>query len=1514
MYNKRNIVIFGGFWRMERVIAMKYSVRRLVSWILALAMLAGLCPAFSSTANTESIEEETPQAEIQTVEQECIEELPAPDPVLFEEIPQEIASPAVEESVPEPEYEQEQAAVEADEAEVTEEDISAAPMYSWQALSDDAFFAFLQQGEYASLKGDTEAEEALLLRAQQIQEPGMRDSALEILNAWLNTAAEDETSPAEEADSVPESDTDLPIPDEEEPGQDDVISSDGQEVMDMPLDETDAIEVEPEEALPAEDSEILEFLPDEITEDAGVYNVTLGEINGDDMFFKQEIRGTCTLTASAMLIRRSARILGNPSWPSITESALRPYAWIEGTGMMWNFSYAGITVAHTAIEGWSLGNLAWMLQEHPEGFVAYNARKPHAVLITDITDGIVYCGDPGLYTQRMPLDQSVLSLGSQEETIAAFTAIWYVTSPKLSLTVAPTVPTLNEIPMTISAADNHDGTVTLNWNDAGAASYSVYRSASKDGPWTEVYQANSSTFSWTDTSTRLLHTYYYVVHSYSADRTMGVLSPAVGCTPDRGGNRIASGTCGADICWALYDDGMMLLSGSGAMGNYSAESEEPWFACRSQMKEVYISEGITAIGRSAFGGCTSLTKVVMPATVSVISDWAFRGCSLLQEVVFGGGITQIGYAAFRQCDSLQSITIPDTVTAIGDWAFSNCPALNQVVLPANLSAIGNSMFYEDALLATVAIPASVQTIGEHAFRSCKALRLAALPQQLRSVGKYAFAMCHGITSLDLSGCGGTLAIGEGAFYNCAYMVDLVLPTAEVGASAFAYCYSLTHVRTVGTGDLLTIGANAFLNCTRLGHVLTSGVVQADAASFSGDAAEILVDASCNGGDFTRTEGANLWRSYRYAGANGNSYWFVDETGCMILYGGTASAAGEWGGIAAQVNALQFENGIAGIASGAFASLTSVQDIYMPETAMAIDAEAFSGITAKVHYHNVNGSWTDVAGQNYGGTLTWQEVHTMTWAVEDEPDMETCGSILGTCVVCNATQTVELPKLDLEHYSFTPSDGVGTFVWNNQEYGLFSFTVPLLTITEQPVSAEFYQNTEAIFAVCAEGTDLTYQWQWRTKDTAPWNDSSAATKGYNTPELHPVAIGARNGYQYRCMITDAVGTTVYSEPATMTVRTEVILTAQPESVEIEENTTASFRVAAKGEGLSYRWQWRVSDDAAWSNCSSATAGYNTAELKPVATMARNGYQYRCMISDRYGDIAYSDSADLRVYSALQITLQPKDTYVTTGAAVSFQVEAKGNGLRYRWQYRTTAANAWANCSAATSGYNGTVLAPSATLGRNGYQYRCVITDQTGRTITSDEVTLFVSEGLRIVSQPNSQTVYPGEQANFAVSAVGTGLKYQWQYRTSAAASWANCSSATSGYRSAILAPVATNARNGYEYRCVITDAEGTKLTTDAAQLLVQTGPAILEQPSHVTAASGTSVVFAVKATGTGLSYRWQYCTPTGSWTNCSAATSGYNTNSLSPVATAGRNGYQYRCVITVSDGTKLTSNAATLTVR
>ena len=90
---------------------------------------------------------------------------------------------------------------------------------------------------------------------------------------------------------------------------------------------------------------------------------------------------------------------------------------------------------------------------------------------------------------------------------------------------------------------------------------------------------------------------------------------------------VASGTCGAEgdgsnLTWTLYSEGLLTISGSGAMKEYYPY-KAPWYGSSSRVKSAVIADGVTSIGQYAFQGCESLTSVTIPDSVTSIGEWAF---------------------------------------------------------------------------------------------------------------------------------------------------------------------------------------------------------------------------------------------------------------------------------------------------------------------------------------------------------------------------------------------------------------------------------------------------------------------------------------------------------------------------------------------------------------------------------------------------------------------------------------------------------------------------------------------------------------------------------------------------------------------------------------------------------------------------------------------------------------------------------------------------------------------------
>ena len=282
------------------------------------------------------------------------------------------------------------------------------------------------------------------------------------------------------------------------------------------------------------------------------------------------------------------------------------------------------------------------------------------------------------------------------------------------------------------------------------------------------------------------------------------------------------------------------------------------------------------------------------------------------------------------------------------------------------------------------------------------------------------------------------------------------------------------------------------------------------------------------------------------------------------------------------------------------------------------------------------------------------------------------------------------------------------------------------ITEQPASQQVYAGEQAVFCVCTDSQDLSYQWYYRTSAQGKWRTSSSA--GNTSDTLSVTAKSANDGYEYKCYIVSSFGEIAESDTAVLHVLSvpgpEVII--QPEDSRTIAGSTAVFHIEAEGTDLLYQWYYRTSEEGTWRK---TTAEGNTSDtLQVTALYSRDGYQYRCAVTNAAGGQTFSNTVSLYLLSSIRITLEPDDmTTLAAGETAFLHVEAETSGMeivQYRWYYKNASGGSW---HATTLDGNDTdTLTVTGKVKNNGYQYRCRITAENGECVYTDETTLIIYE--------------------------------------------------------------------------------------------------------------------------------------------------------------------------------------------
>ena len=224
------------------------------------------------------------------------------------------------------------------------------------------------------------------------------------------------------------------------------------------------------------------------------------------------------------------------------------------------------------------------------------------------------------------------------------------------------------------------------------------------------------------------------------------------------------------------------------------------FSGCSGLTSLTLPASITSIGSYAFRDCSRLTSLTLPAGITSIGRYVFYGCSRLTSINLPAGITEIGESAFYGCSGLTSLTLPAGITKIGEDAFEGCSGLKEVrfCINDNLDtyltkghpyidvSCGIKYYINDKEITSIEIPSNVTTLGNYVFQGCSGLTSLTLPAGITSIGIFAFSGCSGLTSLTLPA--GITSIGSRAFWNCSRLTSIYVyaeKVPEISGNVFA---------------------------------------------------------------------------------------------------------------------------------------------------------------------------------------------------------------------------------------------------------------------------------------------------------------------------------------------------------------------------------------------------------------------------------------------------------------------------------------------------------------------------------------------------------------------------------------------------------------------------------------------------------------------------------------------------------------------------------------------------------
>ena len=450
---------------------------------------------------------------------------------------------------------------------------------------------------------------------------------------------------------------------------------------------------------------------------------------------------------------------------------------------------------------------------------------------------------------------------------------------------------------------------------------------------------------------------------------------------------LASGTCGENLTWVLEENGTLTISGTGEMYNYARAEYGPWKDYQSSITTVYIENGVSSIGDSAFESCEALTDVTIADSVTSIGKNAFACCSGLTSVTIPSSVTSIGEYAFQYCSSLKTVTIPDGITSIKKGTFYNCTGLTDVTIGKNVENIESGAFEYCKELTSVIIPSSVSSITGRPFSECKKLTSITvaddnpsymskdgvlfdkngetllfclqgkegnyqIPDSVKSINSGAFFNCDKLTGITVPN--SVTNIQESTFFGCSNLTSIVIPNSvtSIGEAAFSRCCNLTQM--IIPDSVVSMGTQVFSECTELKSVTLS--------------------------------------------KNMTAIPFDTFLSCKSL------------------TSVTIPDGVTSISASAFNYCAALSSVTIPDSVAAIGWAAFSNCSAltDVYYDGTEEQWKQVKIDNSNDEnkcLNNATIHFVQPEPQPQPPVETSGTIAVSSVRARAGQTITV-KVDL----------------------------------------------------------------------------------------------------------------------------------------------------------------------------------------------------------------------------------------------------------------------------------------------------------------------------------------------------------------------------------------------------------------------------------------------------------------------------------------------------------------------
>ena len=256
------------------------------------------------------------------------------------------------------------------------------------------------------------------------------------------------------------------------------------------------------------------------------------------------------------------------------------------------------------------------------------------------------------------------------------------------------------------------------------------------------------------------------------------------------------------------------------------------FSGCSGLTSITIPSSVTSLGEGCFDGCRGLTSITIPSSVTSLGEGCFYGCSGLTSITIPSSVTSLGDYCFYGCRGLTSITIPSSVTSLGDYCFLNCSGLTSITIPSSVTSLGWGCFQGCSGLTSITIPSSVTSLSEACFYGCRGLTSITIPSSVTSLSGACFQDCSGLTSITIPS--SVTSLSGACFQDCSGLTSITIPSSVTSLDLYCFygCSGLTSITI--PSSVTSLGESCFQGCRGLTSItIPSSVTSLGDCCFSG---------------------------------------------------------------------------------------------------------------------------------------------------------------------------------------------------------------------------------------------------------------------------------------------------------------------------------------------------------------------------------------------------------------------------------------------------------------------------------------------------------------------------------------------------------------------------------------------------------------------------------------------------------------------------------------------------------